>query len=76
MSGVRAARVNHTQGQEHSMKTMTHHEAAAIQGGVEPISTTAILVSLAIASVAYVSKSIFDNWGDFKDAVADGWNNV
>lgn len=58
------------------MKTMTQQEAASIQGGVEPISGTAILISVAIASFGYVAKNVYDNWGQFKDAVADGWNNV
>lgn len=40
------------------------------------VFTPAILTAAAVAAGGYVVKDIYDNWGAFKKAVADGWNAV
>jgi hypothetical protein len=34
------------------------------------------LLGVFAATVTHAAKDIYDNWGEFKEAVADGWNNV
>jgi len=58
------------------MKTMTASETVGVNGGIEPISAAGMFWTLAMGAVAYAAKDIYDNWGSFKEAVADGWNNV
>ncbi len=57
------------------MKTLTQDEAAEVTGGEPFTFGTAVMVAL-FGAAAYVAKDIYENWGDFKAAVADGWNNV
>jgi hypothetical protein len=57
------------------MKTLTETEAAAALGG-GPLSLAGFLLGILAATATHAAKDIYDHWGEFKDAVADGWNNV
>ena len=61
---------------DEKMKTMTAGETVGVSGGVEPISATAVFLGAALTVAGFLAKDIHDHWGEFKDAVADGWNNV
>jgi len=58
------------------MKTMTASETVGVSGGVEPISMMGLLLGTALTVAGFLAKDIHEHWGEFKDAVADGWNNV
>lgn len=58
-----------------TMKTLTENEAAGVVGG-EPLTFGTALMIAAFGAAAYVAKDIYENWGAFKEAVADGWNNA
>jgi|GEM_PF-2757739 len=57
------------------MKTLTETEAIAAMGG-SPLSLAGFLLGILAATATHAAKDIYDHWGEFKDAVADGWNNV
>ncbi|MBE7536981.1 MAG: hypothetical protein HS122_01040 [Opitutaceae bacterium] len=57
------------------MKTLTQEEASRVTGG-EPFSLSTAIAIAIFGAAAYVGKDIYQHWGEFKDAVADGWNNV
>jgi hypothetical protein len=59
-----------------SMKTLTETESVATLGGGGPLTLGGILLGVFAATVTHAAKDIYDNWGEFKEAVADGWNNV
>jgi len=58
------------------MKTLTETESVATLGGGGPVALGAILLSVVAATVTHAAKDIYDHWGEFKEAVADGWNHV
>lgn len=56
---------------KHEMKEITQDtELLAIHGGFWP----PLLAGALIASVAYVSKGVVDNWAEFKEGVSQGYN--
>jgi len=58
------------------MKTLSQAESARVAGGGDPVTLGAALIVGLFSAGAYIGKDIYDNWGEFKAAVADGWNNV
>lgn len=56
------------------MRSLSLAETEGITGG-EPISFGTALMLALFSGAAYIGKDIYDNWGEFKDAVADGWKN-
>jgi len=58
------------------MKTMTASETVGVNGGIEPISASAVLLGAVLTVAGFLAKDIHEHWGAFKDGVADGWNNV
>lgn len=58
------------------MKTLTESEAVAVMGGGGPLTLAGLLLGILAATATHAAKDIYDHWGEFKDAVADGWNNV
>jgi hypothetical protein len=58
------------------MKTLTETESVATLGGGEPFTLSGIVLGIFAATVTYAAKDIYDHWGEFKEAIADGWNHV
>lgn len=56
------------------MTALSKEESVKTVGG-EPISFGTALLLAGFSAAAYVGKDIYDNWSEFKAAVADGWNN-
>jgi hypothetical protein len=56
------------------MKTLTEAEASRVTGG-EPLTAGAAIILALFGTAAYIGKDIYQHWGEFKEAVADGWNN-
>ncbi len=57
-----------------TMKTLTQEEASRVIGG-EPLTAGAAIVLALFGAAAYIGKDIYQHWGEFKEAVVDGWNN-
>ncbi|MBP7142040.1 MAG: hypothetical protein KBA71_09040 [Opitutaceae bacterium] len=56
------------------MKMLTQEEATRVTGG-EPLTAGAAIVLALFGAAAYIGKDIYQHWSEFKEAVADGWNN-